>query len=49
MGRTLDEIIATLPKARRDCIEARYRVLSKETEHLVGPHKGVKSGNPNDA
>ena len=34
MGRTLDEVMDTLPKARRDRVEARYRELKQEVESL---------------
>jgi hypothetical protein len=34
MGRTLDEVIAALPKARRARIDRRYRELQDEVESL---------------
>jgi DNA-binding XRE family transcriptional regulator len=41
MGRNLDDVIAALPKARRDSIEARYRVLREEVESLAALRKAV--------
>jgi DNA-binding XRE family transcriptional regulator len=41
MGRTLDEVIAALPKARRDSIEARYQVLRKEVDSLAALRKAA--------
>jgi hypothetical protein len=37
MGRTLKEIIAALPPARQECVEARYRTLKAEIERLRQP------------
>jgi transcriptional regulator with XRE-family HTH domain len=34
MGRTIDEVIAELPKASRERIDARYRELKEEVESL---------------
>jgi transcriptional regulator with XRE-family HTH domain len=34
MGRTIDEVIAELPKASRERIDARYRELTEEVESL---------------
>ena len=34
MGRTLETVIGTLPKARRDRINARYQTLKGEVETL---------------
>lgn len=34
MGRTIDEVIAELPKASRERIDARYRDLKEEVESL---------------
>lgn len=34
MGRTLDEMLATLPKARQARVERRYRELKDEVESL---------------
>jgi hypothetical protein len=34
MGRTIDEVIAALPKASRERIDARYRELKQEVESL---------------
>lgn len=41
MGRTLDNVIGALPKARRDRINARYRVLKNEVESLRALRKAV--------
>jgi transcriptional regulator with XRE-family HTH domain len=41
MGRTLDAVIRTLPKARRDRINARYRVLKNEVESLQALRKAA--------
>ena len=41
-GRTLDTIIGSLPKPRRDRINARYRVLKNEVENLQALRKAVK-------
>jgi hypothetical protein len=34
MGRTIDEVIAALPRERQDRIDARYRELKQEVESL---------------
>ncbi len=34
MGRTLEEVMGSLPKARRDRVEARYQELKQEVESL---------------
>ena len=34
MGRTIDEVIAALPKQSRDRVSARYRELKQEVESL---------------
>lgn len=34
MGRTIDEVIAGMPKASQERIEARYRELKQEVESL---------------
>ena len=34
MGRTLDQVIASLPPERQESIEARYRELKQEVESL---------------
>lgn len=41
MGRTLNEIIEALPKARQDRIAARYRVLKDEVESLQALRKAA--------
>lgn len=41
MGRTLDEVIAKLPKARQDRIAARYHVLKNEVESLQALRKAA--------
>jgi hypothetical protein len=41
MGRTLNAVIASLPKARRDSIDARYRALKTEVESLQALRKAV--------
>jgi hypothetical protein len=48
MGRTVNEIIAALPKPRRERIDARYRELKDEVESLAelrkvaaGPRRGL--------
>lgn len=41
MGRTLDEVIARLPKVRQDRIAARYRVLKDEVESLQALRKAA--------
>ena len=41
MAKTLDEVVAALPKARRDRIEARYQELRKEVESLTALRKAV--------
>lgn len=39
MGRTVNEVIATLPAQRRQRIERRYRELKMEIEGLNEPRK----------
>src|SRR2546421_11556696 len=41
MGRSLDAVIGSLPKARRDKIEARYRALKKDVESLQALRKAA--------
>jgi DNA-binding XRE family transcriptional regulator len=41
MGRTLNKVLRSLPKARRDRIEARYRVLKSEVESLKALREAV--------
>jgi transcriptional regulator with XRE-family HTH domain len=41
MGRSLDTVIGTLPKARRDRIDARYRSLKGEVESLQALRKAA--------
>ena len=41
MGRTVDEIIAALPKQRRARIDARYRELKDEVESLAALRKAA--------
>jgi hypothetical protein len=41
MGRTLNAVIAALPKARRDSIDARYKALKTEVECLQALRKAV--------
>lgn len=41
MAKTLDEVLAILPKARRDRIDARYRELRKEVESLAALRKAA--------
>lgn len=41
MGRTLDTVIGTLPKARRDRINARYQTLKGEVESLQALRKAA--------
>lgn len=41
MGRTLDEMIDSLPKRRRERIDARYRELKEEVESLSELRKAV--------
>ena len=41
MAKTLEEILAALPKARRDRIDARYRELRKEVESLAALRKAA--------
>lgn len=41
MAKTLDEVLVTLPKARRDLIDARYRELRKEVESLAALRKAA--------
>ena len=39
MGRTLDSVMRSLPKQRRDRINVRYRVLKNEVESLQALRK----------
>lgn len=41
MARNLNDVIAALPKARRDSIEARYRELREDVESLAALRKAV--------
>ena len=41
MGRTLNEVIQKLPRARQDRIAARYRVLKDEVESLQALRKAA--------
>ena len=41
MGRTLDSVMRSLPKERRDRINARYRVLRNEVETLQALRKAA--------
>src|SRR4051812_34238316 len=41
MAKTLDEVLAALPKARRDRIDARYQELRKEVESLAALRKAA--------
>ncbi|HTW36310.1 MAG TPA: XRE family transcriptional regulator [Rhizomicrobium sp.] len=41
MTRNLNDVIAALPKARRDSIKARYRELRKEAESLAALRKAA--------
>lgn len=41
MGRTLDDVIAALPKARQDRIADRYRALKDEVESLQALRKAA--------
>lgn len=41
MGRTLDEVIASLPKERRDRIDARYEALRAEVSSLQALRKAA--------
>jgi hypothetical protein len=41
MGRTLDTVIGTLPKARRDRINMRYSILKNEVESRQMPGEAV--------
>ena len=41
MGRTLNEVLADLPKARQDRIAARYRVLKDEVDSLKALRKAA--------
>jgi hypothetical protein len=41
MGRTLDTVIGSLPRPRRDRISARYRVLKNEVESLQALRKAA--------
>ena len=49
MARTLDEVLAALPKARRDRIDARYRELRKEVESLAALRKAAGKAQVNIA
>lgn len=39
MGRSLDEVIAELPPARREGIEARYQELRQRIDRLGASHQ----------
>jgi hypothetical protein len=41
MAKTLDEVLASLPKARRDKVDARYRELRAEVESLAALRKAA--------
>jgi DNA-binding XRE family transcriptional regulator len=41
MAKTLNEVLAALPKARRDRIDVRYRELRKEVESLTALRKAA--------
>jgi hypothetical protein len=41
MARTLNQVLAALPKARRDRIDARYRELRNEVESLAALRKAA--------
>jgi hypothetical protein len=41
MPKTLDEVLAALPKARRDRIDARYQELREEIESLAALRKAA--------
>jgi hypothetical protein len=41
VGRTLNAVIASLPKARRDSIDARYQALKAEVESLQALRKAA--------
>ena len=41
MAKTLDEVLATLPKSRRKRIDARYQELRKEVESLAALRKAA--------
>ncbi len=41
MAKTLDEVLAALPKARRDRIDTRYQELRKEVECLAALRKAA--------
>jgi transcriptional regulator with XRE-family HTH domain len=41
MGRSLDAVIGSLPKVRRDRIDARYQALKKEVESLQALRKAA--------
>jgi hypothetical protein len=43
MGRTLDEIIKTLPMSRRARIESRYRALKRGLKRIVSD-PAIKAG-----
>jgi hypothetical protein len=45
MGRTLDEIIKTLPLSRRVCIERRYRELKRGLKR-IRPRNAVSKARP---
>jgi transcriptional regulator with XRE-family HTH domain len=49
MGRTLNVVIASLPKARRDSIDARYRALKTEVESLQALRKAAGKAQVNIA
>jgi hypothetical protein len=44
MGRTLNEIIASLPEARRDAIAVRHRALKVEIETRQAKRKAARKG-----
>ena len=44
MGRTLNAVIASLPKVRRDSINARYQALKTEVETLRAKRKAAGKG-----
>jgi hypothetical protein len=44
MGRTLNEIIASLPKTRRNRIDARYQLLKAEFEKRQTARKTRRGG-----
>ncbi|HEX5280232.1 MAG TPA: XRE family transcriptional regulator [Micropepsaceae bacterium] len=41
MAKTLEEVLAALPKARRDRIDARYHELRKEVQSLAALRKAA--------